>query len=122
MDIKVIGDTGEVINNKPDERVPEQLVPPVLPQLMEDAIAQVMDIDSSERHKYADKLGTLMEYVKSQTKDLTPENIKWVIRSLELKLGTPPFAEKRINYVAQYAYLLSEKKKLDKDIRNFEIA
>ena len=103
------------------ERVPEQLSPPVLPNMMETAIADAMGLESSiDKSKYSDKVQTLMEYVKSQTKDFSPENIKWVIRNLELKLGTPPFAEKRISYVARYAYLMSEKKKLDSELTSFE--
>ena len=69
----------------------------------------------SEFSKYADKIHTLLEYAKKESPDHTPENIKWVIRSLELKLGSPPFAEKRINHVARYAYLLSEESRIAKE-------
>ena len=115
-DIVIIG--GE----EPKEvKPPEQIIGPVGEQLVESAVEQVMGLESQEdKHRYRDKVATLIEYVKSQTKDLSPESVKWVIRSLELKLGTPPFSEKRINYVAQYAYLLSQKKMLDKDIKSFE--
>ena len=96
---------------------------PVGQELMRSSIEQVMGLEESgEKHRYRDKVDTLIEYVKTQTTDMSPESVKWVIRSLELKLGTPPFSEKRINYVAQFAYLMSEKRKLDSEIKSFETA
>lgn len=83
------------------------------------AVEQVMGLDNdSERHRYAAKVRTLLDWAKTQTKEHTPENIMWAIRSLELKTGTPPLAEKRINYIARMAYLLSEGKKIDGEIKS----
>lgn len=83
------------------------------------AVEQVMGLDSdTERHRYAPKVQTLLEWAKTQTKEHTPENIMWAIRSLELKTGTPPLAEKRINYIARMAYLLTEGKKIDSEIKS----
>lgn len=83
------------------------------------AVEQVMGLDNdSERFRYASKVRTLLDWAKSQTKEHTPENIMWAIRSLELKTGTPPLAEKRINYVARMAYLLSENKKIENEIKS----
>ena len=83
------------------------------------AVEQVMGLDNdSERNRYAQKVNTLLEWAKTQTKDHTPENIMWAIRSLELKTGTPPLAEKRINYIARMAYLLMEGKKIETEIKS----
>lgn len=83
------------------------------------AVEQVMGLDNdSERHRYASKVRTLLDWAKQQTKEHTPENIMWAIRSLELKTGTPPLAEKRINYIARMAYLLSEGKKIEGEIKS----
>lgn len=83
------------------------------------AVEQVMGLDNdSERSRYAPKVNTLLEWAKTQTKDHTPESIMWAIRSLELKTGTPPLAEKRINYIARMAYLLMENKKIDAEIKS----
>jgi hypothetical protein len=93
---------------------------PVQPELVRSSREEAMGLESSqEKHRYQDKIDTLMQYVKTQTQDLSPENVKWIIRSLELKLGTPPFSERRINYVAQYAYLCMETKRLEKDKEKF---
>ena len=99
---------------------PEGVSAPVQQELLEASIEQAMGLDNQEdKHRYHDKVDILIDYVKTQTKDLSPENIKWVIRSLELKLGTPPFSEKRINYVAQYAYLCMQTQKLEEDKKKF---
>jgi hypothetical protein len=114
-----------IVGKKEPEEVkdPEPVSAPIEEQVVRAAIEQVMGLeDSGDKNRYAHKVDTLIDYVKTQTTDMSPESVKWVIRSLELKLGTPPFSEKRINYISQYAWLLSEKKKLDKDIKNFETA
>lgn len=123
MDIKVVDPKGnEVGPSKIDTQTPEQISGPALPELLIDAVAQSMglDGDEAEKNRSMEKIETLLEYAKSQTKDHSPENIKWIIRSLELKLGTPPFSEKRINYLARYAYLMMDKKKLEKELMSFE--
>ena len=116
-----------IVGEKKQESVidkqPEQISAPVRPEVIRSSVEQAMGLESQEdMHRYQDKVDILVEYTKSQTKDWSPESIKWVIRSLEMKLGTPPFSEKRINYVAQYAYLMMEKRKLDSDIKSFELA
>lgn len=123
MDIKIVTPSGESVGpSKIDSQKPEQIEGPVTPQLEINAMAQVMglDGDEAEKNRSMEKLETLLEYAKSKTKDHSPENLKWIIRSLELKLGTPPFAEKRINWISRYAYLNMEKRKLDSEIKSFE--
>jgi hypothetical protein len=119
MDIKIVG---EEIQDKPQKLTePDKLSPPVMPELSERAIQQVMGLEKeSEMQLYKRDVETLLEYAKSQTKDHSPENLKWIIRSLELKLGTPPFAEKRVKWLARYAYLLMEEGKIQKEKKQFE--
>jgi len=98
----------------------QEINAPVGEQLIRSSVEQVMGLESYEdKHRYRDKIDTLIEYSKSQTKDWSPESIKWVIRSIELKLGTPPFSEKRINYVAQYAWLCMETQRLAEEKEKF---
>lgn len=120
-DIRDLTDTGEV-KEAPQEKPMEskQIEGSVFPELEAKSIASVMGIErDSELAQYKNKIGTLLEYAKSQTTDHSLESLKWVIRSLELKIGTPPFAEKRINYIARYAYLMMEGKKIDKEKEQF---
>jgi hypothetical protein len=121
MDIKVI----DTLNNK---EVPKEesfdhhvLDGNVSQEMQEKAIGQVVGLEyPSSLSKYSDSLRTLLEYAKTQTEDHSPESLKWVVRSLEMKLGSPPFSEDRIKYIARYAYLLNESKKLDKEKKKFE--
>jgi hypothetical protein len=86
-------------------------------QLIQSAAEDAMGLETtSQKGASRMKIGTILEYVKTQTKDLSPENVKWVIRDLELRLGTPPFGESRVNQVARFAYLLLEQKKLEKEV------
>lgn len=121
--IRQINENGNTSENKTksEEITPQQLQGAALQEIQIKSVSQVLGIEkSSEISLYADKINTLIEYAKTQTKDLSPENLKWVIRSLELKLGTPPFSEKRISYVARYAYLLLEENKIKKEKQQFE--
>lgn len=82
---------------------------------LESAIYQVMGVDPSEQSKYQEKAQVLLDYAKGETQDCSPENLKRIIRSLELKIGSPPLSERRIDYITRYAYLALEEKKLKKD-------
>lgn len=124
-DIQIVDSNGKVVSEEKSSPLvaPEPPESLVLPEIVTRAVGTALGLDKeSEYGLYQDKLNTLIDYVKSQTQDLSPENVKWVIRSLELKLGTPPFSEKRINYVARYAYLLSEEKRIQDEKMKFEQA
>src|SRR6266567_1791459 len=113
MDIKVVDESGQEItpDNTPMES--KQIDGDVMTPLLQRAIGNVLGLEKdSEFGRYQDKINTLLDYAKSQTKDFSPESIKWIIRSLEMKLGSPPLAEKRISFVSRYAYLLQEEAKL----------
>ena len=120
MDIKIVDDKGEEI--KPEEpRIAGEIVGDISKDLEIKSIGQVMGLEKdSELGQNQSKLQTLLEYAKSQTDDYSLENLKWIIRSLELKLGTPPLAEKRINYVTRYAFLLTQEQKIKQEKEKFE--
>ena len=123
--IRTVDSDGEV---EPTEEAPKEVAepqatvdPPLLPELQTKAIEDVMGLeDKADKARYRDNVQTLLEWAKTQTTDHSPSNLMWVIRSLELKLGTPPLAEKRIIWMSRYAYLMTEKGKLDKEVKQFE--
>lgn len=122
-EIKIVDENGVEKAQEPKSELKSEnnISSPVLPELQEKAIFQVVGLDdSNEQSAYRHKAQTLLEYAKSQTEDHSPENLKWIIRSLELKLGTPPLAEKRVNYLAHYAWLEMEESKLKKEKLAFE--
>lgn len=121
MDIKIIGEDGKEAVNQPQPQESERNISsPVLPELEIAEIADLFDISRKETGKYSDQLDTLLQYAKTQTDDHSIMNLKWVIRSLELKLGTPPLAEKRITFLSRYAYLLGEEAQIQKEKEKFE--
>jgi hypothetical protein len=120
MDIKIVDASGKEIQSEEKPQVSQNNVSsPVLPELELGAIADVLDLSRHELSRYDDQLHTLLDYAKKQTDDHSPEGLKWAVRSLELKLGTPPLAEKRIKYLARYAYLMAEESRIKKEKESF---
>lgn len=129
-DIREVTPLGEVkpYGDAPAETPPVQNVPnqtvtgQVLPELEKKAICQVMGLENDgDADRYSEKIDILLDYAKTQTTDKTLEGLKWAVRNLEMKLGSPPLSEKRINYVAQFAYLELQQKKLQKEKEKFVI-
>lgn len=83
------------------------------------AIGQVLGLEEKEFSRYDDKLNTLLDYAKMKTEDHSPEGLKWAIRNLELKLGTPQIGEKLIDYITRYAYLELEELRVQKEKEKF---
>ncbi len=121
MEIKVVDDVLQQEAPKEESFDHGALEGNISLEISEKAIGQVLGLETPEqRTKYQDNIRTLLEYAKNNSTDQTPEGLKWAIRSLELRLGTPPFAEDRVKYVTRYAYLLNEEKRLTKERRKFE--
>jgi phage host-nuclease inhibitor protein Gam len=120
MDIKIVGDNG-VVNGEPVEKKVEAPETTIIPEgvLLLEQVAQLFDFKPSEVQAYKTELNTLLEYAKLKTDDKSAEGLKWAIRNLSLKVGTPPIGEKMIKYLTRYAYLYLEGKKIDKEKENF---
>lgn len=88
-------------------------------EYMRDQLARTFDLSASEVSQYKTKLDTLIEYAKLKTDDHTPEGIKWAIRQLGVKVGTPPLGEKLINYLNLYARLYLEGHRINKEKEKF---
>lgn len=120
MKIKVVGSTGEEI--KPEVRdyeAPEK-TPVKEGEVILQQVGQLFDLKPTECQKYANKLRTLIEYAKTQTDDHSVMGIKWTIRSLQGKVGTPPLGQKWIAYLTEYAHLKLEGMERQKDIDKYE--
>ncbi len=85
-------------------------------EIMRNAVAEALDMEPKEAKQYKDKINTILDYAKNQTDELNPMKVKWIVRSIELKLGTPPLSEKRISQVSRYAYLNQEKERINSEI------
>lgn len=120
-DIRVIGEEGQQLTDQKIEiKNPDALIIPDGVLLVEQ-VGQLFDLKPSEVSQYKDKLGTLINYAKLKTDDHSPDGLKWALRSLGTKLGTPPLGEKLINYLHIYARLYLEgvrnKEERDKFLR-----
>ncbi|MCC7571458.1 hypothetical protein KO465_09115 [Candidatus Micrarchaeota archaeon] len=88
-------------------------------EILQNAVADVFDLDRNEVSKYQDKIDTLLEYAKTQSDKPSRESIMWALRNLEMKLGSPPLSEKRINYVARFAYLAKQQSEIKKEMDSY---
>jgi hypothetical protein len=112
MDIKIVDEKGLVVNETPISSDPGGLSgqPGEFDRLN---IANLFDIESTQVGKYSKKIDTLLDWAKQQTDNHDMMNLKWVIKNLEAKLGSPNFGEKRIDKIHRYAYLDMEGKRLE---------
>lgn len=109
---------GEVVTESEEKPVikerPEGMVAAPLDVDVQ-AVADVMGLEGKEKGKYKSEISTLIRWARTQTDEHNPVNLKWALRNLQMKLGTPPLAEKAITRAARFAYLDLEGKRLDKE-------
>ena len=96
MDIRIIKDGVEATPQTENAEEPS-MTPVPTNDLLRDQVTQMFDLKDSEKSQYRSKLDALIEYAKMKTDDHSPEGIKWALRSLGTKLGTPPLGEKLVN-------------------------
>lgn len=122
MDIKVVNSKGEEVKNSSVPVEPKETISGIQPdELNQREVGKVLGLENeSDFNKYQLDLKILVDFAKTQTTDHSPENLKWVIRSLEMRLGTPPFAEDRVKFITRYAYLVTEEKRIKEERKKFE--
>lgn len=119
MNIKIVGDNGQVNESQPSPVVEASNEPFKGGELMLQQIATLFDFKPSEIAENKDKLNTLLDYAKMKTEDHTPEGLKWALRNLSIKLGTPPMGEKLIVYLTRFAHLESESMRINAEKEKF---
>jgi hypothetical protein len=119
MDIKIVNDQGiEEVEEPKVAGEPGETTN--FSDVLIMSVGQLFDLKPSEMGAMKDKIQILIDYAKTQTDNDSPESIKWAIRSLQGKVGTPPLGEKWINYLSKYAYLKLEGLKLKEETEQFE--
>ena len=118
MSINEYDESKQSTVSEPKEvKTPEQpLSETVSSELELNAITSALDIEGDDSN-YTDEIRWLLDYAKDQSEDNTVEGLKWAIRELETKLGTPPFLEDRVKFMARYAFLFMEGKKTSKELK-----
>lgn len=130
--IRPVDANGEIITEKLD-KVDQALSAVKEPQgiegteILNDAliksVEQSVGLDLGEEiTRYSSQVKTILEWAKTQTKEHTPENIKWAIRQLEMRIGTPPIGEKIVSRLARIAFLEMENKKINDEIKSYTIS
>ena len=75
------------------------------------AIAQVFGIEQKDFAENSDKINTIRDWAKAQGYENT-DQLKWMLRSLMTKLGSPDWGESWITIASRYAYLDLEGRKM----------
>lgn len=78
------------------------------------AVRQVLDVDAGE---YDDEVNTLVKWAQSKGKQ-DPLEIKWAIRDLRMRLGTPTFGD-HIKHLSRFAYLEMEESRIKREKDSF---
>lgn len=103
----------EVLQAKNDESLPQQVVEGGNEgEIDYIAVKQVLEIDRDST-EYDKDISTLVEWAKLQTGNSDPMEMKWAIRDLRMRLGTPTYGD-AIKHLARFAYLDLEEKRIKK--------
>lgn len=119
MDIKIVDATGQEVSQEattpgnPATVISEG-------ELLHQQIGTLFDLKPSEVSRFRGKINTLLDYAKSKTEDHSVEGLKWAIRDLSFKIGTPPLGQKLIDHLTRYAMLRTDHAKLEKEIAKIE--
>lgn len=117
MDIKIVDQNGVEEERKPQEFPTPQGFDTT--NIMRTEVAQLFDFRPSEITQNKNKIDTLIQYAQTQTKDHSPEGIKWAIRRLSTKLGAPPLLEKPLEYMYRYAFLCLQGNRIEAEKKRF---
>lgn len=79
------------------------------------AVAQTLEIEGSD---YENEINTLIEWAKQKTGSEDYMDLKWAVRDLRLKLGTPTFGDP-VKNMARYAQLDLDEARIKKDKESF---
>jgi len=120
-EIRDVNEKGEVIE-KEEPKQPKTTgeVLEVVDDPLLIATEQVFGVETaSQKARYDTKLGMIKEWAKLQTEDHTPEGIKWAIRDLQMKIGSPSAGESPIDYLYSYVALSSQREEIDKKLKKY---
>lgn len=79
------------------------------------AVKQVLEVEGSE---YDSEIKTLIEWAKEKTGSSEYADLKWAIRELSLKIGTPTHGD-RVKNLARFAYLELEGNRIEQEKKSF---
>ena len=124
MDIKIVGMTPpdktdvEQLQEKNDESMPQQTLESSEPGVINGiAVRQVLELGPHDSEHDGD-VKILVEWAKEQVGEDDPMKLKWAVRDLRMRIGTPSFGDP-IKHLSRFAYLDLEEKRIKAEKRNF---
>lgn len=112
-EIRIVED-GKVVENTPQEIAASPVNDMGFPEgfLDEQAVAQVTGLENdSDKSAHKDDIKAIIKWAKLEGYD-THEGLKWMIRKLQDRLGTPPLTEKWITRLSRYATLALQEQRI----------
>lgn len=116
MDINQLDTKGQT--QQPEERVAVKEPTPVLSAPNTDQeLSEFFEVERAEVGRLSPKLNTLLDWAKANTPE--GEDIRWTLRRLETRLGTPPMGRSKIDHMAEYAFLWLQSHEINKKLDNY---
>jgi len=94
-----------------------QVVTPTGDELALSYVISALNMEPKDIKESEPSLHSILSLLKSEHKDLSPENIGWHISELQTRLGSPPFGVKWADHLSKYAFLVTEKAKVEKELK-----
>lgn len=108
----------EKIQEKNDESLPQKVLESSEPgEIANIAVRQVLEIKNDSKD-YDEDVNTLVKWAKTQVDSDDPTEIKWAIRDLRMRLGTPTLGDS-IKHLSRFAYLDMEEKRIKSEKQKF---
>jgi len=126
MEIKIVDkDNKPIVKSTPETKEVKNEVETTgstsLPELEMRAVHQALGLENDgDKNRFKHEVDTILRWAQENAKGKDPEDLKWAIRSLELRVGTPPLSENRVRYLARYAFLAGEHKNIEKQLKAFQ--
>lgn len=119
MQIKLVDQEGK-------EQVPEAVQPKdpesttITGDMLNQSVGQIFNLRPNEIVQNKEQIELLLDYAKTQTDDKSLEGLKWAIRNLQDKVGTPPLGQRWLPYLSKYCYIKLESMKFAKEAEKYE--
>ena len=120
-DIKVVDSEGKVVESPTPQEHNVNGSETAIRGLLEQTVMQVLGMEGNgSTGQYSDEINSIIDYAQTQSKEpLTTDRLAWIIRELDMTIGSSPFAEKRIFRVARFTTLNKQKAQIEEELNSF---
>lgn len=120
-DIKIVNSEGKIVEPAVATEHNVEGSNSAIRGLLEQTVMKALGMDENgSTSAYSDEIQSIIDYAKAQSKEpLTTDKLAWIIRELDMTIGSSPFAEKRIYRVARFTTLNKQKADIEKELNSF---